>query len=378
MRQSLPIRAVVLLLFVPAVTTALAAQDLRLPFPIDASADDAASFIGGFPCASEALKRLQASADWKRFAERLDTSWADLDAKRLAPMRQWAAAELGLANQETRTVFYPFGGPDLLTPLVLFPDADTYVLLGLEFVGRLPALETASPEAVRPYLGELTAAISDFLNKSYFITRHMDETLTGDKVDGVLPLFGFFLKRQGFMISSVKRLDLLDKGEITESDATQARKGRRPYGLKIEFFKEGVGRLRTLFYFSADLADAAFRKDSSFHVYLDRLPFETTFVKSASYLMHYKEFANIRNLILTKSRFVLEDDSGIPFRYFKAESWTCQLYGEYIKPVNDFKGVEQADLKAAFAEPARVKPLPFHLGYHWGTNKDAVLYFRKR
>jgi hypothetical protein len=83
-------------------------------------------------------------------------------------------------------------------------------------------------------------------------------------------------------------------------------------------------------------------------------------------------------MILNKSRFVLEDDTGIPFRYFPAKDWDAQLYGEYIKPVSDFKGVEQFDLEAAYADAAKVKKLPFHLGYHWGTNKDSILYFKKK
>ena len=70
------------------------------------------------------------------------------------PDAEWAADELVQANQETRTVFYPFGGPDLLTPLLLFPNADTYVLLGLEFVGQLPNFEKAAPENIQAYFDD--------------------------------------------------------------------------------------------------------------------------------------------------------------------------------------------------------------------------------
>ena len=99
-----------------------AAQAVRPALPVDAAADEAAKFISGCACASEPWKRLQETAEWKGFVERLDKSWADLDVKRLVPMRKWAEAELAEPRtQETRTLFYPFGGPDLLTPLILFP-----------------------------------------------------------------------------------------------------------------------------------------------------------------------------------------------------------------------------------------------------------------
>lgn len=358
---------------------AAAPQTARPPFPVDKASDEAARFICGLSSTSEPWKKLQETAEWKGFTERLEKSWADLDAKRLVPMRKWAEAELVAANQETRTVFYPFGGPDLLTPLILFPQAETYVLLGLEFVGHLPNFDKAAPGNVQAYFDDLTLALSDFINKSYFITHNMDATLYGDKVEGVLPLLSFFLKREGFAISSVRRVDILESGELMESDFSAARRIRRPYGVKIEFFAEGTSRLRTVYYFSADLVDSVFQKDSPFHKWLEGLTFETTYMKSASYLPHYKEFSNIRNLILAKSRFVLEDDTGIPFRYFPPKEWTSQLYGEYIQPISDFKGVEQTDLKAAYADPAQgVKPLPFHLGYHWSTSKDSVLFFRKK
>jgi len=108
------------------------------------------------------------------------------------------------------------------------------------------------------------------------------------------------------------------------------------------------------------------------------LPFETAFIKSASYLMHYTFFSAIRSLLLDKSNWILEDDTGIPYRYFPPAAWEARLYGEYTKPIELFHGVEQEDLKKAYAEPAHVRALPFHLGYHWSTNKDSILYFHKK
>ncbi len=367
-----------LLLASLAALAAPGPQDVRLSLPLDAASDDAARFISGLPAGSEPWKRLAETAEWKGFSGRVAKSWEELEAKRLAPMAKWSETELVAANQETRTVFYPFGGPDLLTPIILFPRAETYVLLGLELVGRLPNFEKAAPVNLQAYFDDMTLALSDFFNKSYFITRNMDATLYGEKVEGVLPLLAFFLKREGFSISSVKRVDILASGELLESDFAAARKARRPYGIKVDFFAQPTDPLRTVYYFSADLADAAFPKDCPFMKLLESLTFETTYIKSASYLPHYKEFTNIRNLVLAKSRFVLEDDTGVPYRYFKPEEWACQLYGEYIDPVSDFQGVGQEDLRAAYADPSRVKPLPFHLGYHWGTNKDSVLFFRKK
>jgi hypothetical protein len=320
--------------------------------------------------------------EWKTFSAGLEKSWGELELKRLGSMRTWAKNEVGEANAATKVLFYPFGGPDFLTAFELFPEAESYVLLGLEFVGTMPQFDKAAPGAARhieAYTNNLMAALADFFNKSYFITKNMNATLTRDKVDGVLPVMCFFLKRTGNFISAVRRVEVLDNGQLLEYDFDLPRKRFvRPYGIKIDFFAAGTNRLRSLYYFSCDLADEAFAKDRPFYLYANGLNFETTFVKSASYLLHYGTFNNIRDLILGKSRFVLEDDTGIPYRYFKPEEWVGQLYGEYIKPVSDFKGVDQPDLEALYKDPAKVKTLPFHLGYHWGTSKDSVLYFRKK
>ncbi len=350
--------------------------------PVDVANDELAKFISGLPCDSEALRALQATPAWQAYAQALDKGWAELEAKRWAPMREWAATELAEANAATRTLFYPFGGPDFVTPSQMFPDASAYVLFGLEFVGKLPEFAADGPRAAKHlenYLGNLTAAVSDFFNKSYFITRNMNALLVRDRVEGVLPILCLFLKRTGYTISSVKRCEFLAPGEVFEYDFSYPRKTfRKPYGVKIEFFQPGSGRVRSLYYFSCNIADEYFAKDSLYYKYLDGLGFETSLIKSASYLMQYRYFSNIRSLILARSKFVLQDDTAVPFKFFSPRIWDVRLYGEYSTPISEFRGVEQADLKAAYADPAAVRTLPFHVGYHWGTQKDSLLLFKRR
>lgn len=348
--------------------------------PPSISIEDTARFLSGLPCDSEHLRGLQATSEGREFMAAMDRSWADLEAKRLKPMREWAASELAEAWAETRTLFYPFGGPDFLTAFELFPAAETYILLGLELVGRLPDPEELTPARAADYSGSVRSALSDFINKSYFITRNMNTAFGGNKVDGVLPILCLFLERTGHRITALKRCEFLPTGELMESAfLAPAKRLRRPYGAKVEFQAGGAGPAKSLYYFSCDLVDGVFKEESVFHRHLEALPFETTFIKSASYLMHYANFSRIRGLVLDKSRSILQDDTGIPWRFFKPETWQARLYGEYIKPVKDFSGVEQEDLKAAYADPGSdVRKLPFHLGYHWGTNKDSFQYFRRK
>lgn len=347
--------------------------------PVDPVYDEIASFLAGRPCGFSPYKEFQESTEYRAFMAALDQSWSEMEARRLGPMRLWAEREIAESRAATTSVFYPFGGPDALTPLILFPEAAHYLLLGLEFPGRMPEFPTAMAENMSGYIAGLQAALGDFFKKSYFITKNMNEALADEKVDGVLPLLCFFLKRSGFRISSIKRLEFAETGEAVETPFPgEKQKRRRPFGIRVTFFQEGTDTPREMSYISCDLENKAYQEGKPLDTYLRNFPFETTFIKSASYLMHYREFSNIRGLILARSRFILQDDTGIPYRHFPPEAWDVRLFGTFAPPVADFKGVDQPDLRAAFEQPGRARPLPFPMGYHWGTKKDALIYLVKK
>jgi hypothetical protein len=362
---------------VPAAEKPAAEKPAPLPEP---SLDEIAALLAGLPGDAPALKALRESPAWTKFAESMDKSWAELEAKRLAPMRLWAEKELFDARIWGKFLFYPFGGPDFMSAFEFFPAAETYVLLGLEFCGRLPRPTEWKGAQAETYWNSLASSLKDFFEKSYFITSHMDATLYG-QVEGVLPVIAVFLKRTGHTIIDVKRLEFEGLGEAVESPYDQAKKAFRPYGLNIRFMRPGMPQPKTIIYVSCDLQNKIFAKESSFYMYLDKLvmPPVTTYIKSGSYLLHYAEFSHMREMVLSRSKFILEDDTGIAYKQFKPADWQVRLYGEYAKPIRDFSGVDQPDLQKAYAEGAEIIPkLPFHLGYHWRDSRDALLLAEKR
>jgi len=361
----------------PAPEKAPAEPPAPLPEP---SLDEIAALLAGLPGEAPALKALRETPGWAKFAESMEKSWGELEAKRLAPMRDWADKELFDARAWDRFLFYPFGGPDFMTAAELFPDAETFVLLGLEFCGRLPRPTDWKGPQADTYWNSLASSLKDFFEKSYFITSHMDETLYG-QVEGVLPLIAVFLKRTGYTLVDVARLEFDAKGEAVESPYDKPKKAFRPYGLKIRFMRAGGVQPKTIIYVSCDLQNKFFTADSPLYLYLDKLVAApvTTYIKSGSYLLHYAEFSHMREMVMAKSKFLLEDDTGIPFKMLKPAEWQVRLYGEYAKPIRDFSGVDQPDLQKAFADGAEIIPkLPFHLGYHWRDNRDALLLAEKR
>ena len=96
--------------------------------------------------------------------------------------------------------------------------------------------------------------------------------------------------------------------------------------------------------------------------------------------MHYSTFNEIRDLTLQKSKSILEDDTGIPYKYFDALQWDINLYGVYVMPVKDFSENRfQEDLSEAYLEEDKYRgELSFSLGYHWGTQaQNQMLYVKK-
>ena len=59
-------------------------------------------------------------------------------------------------------------------------------------------------------------------------------------------------------------------------------------------------------------------------------------------------FSTIRNLILERSRAVLEDDAGIPLKAFDTAHWRVTLFGTYAGPVPKFHEFLQKDLLDAY------------------------------
>jgi hypothetical protein len=342
---------------------------------INRALDARFAFIAGLPSGAESLGALEQEPAWKGFADAAGESWREFDGAVLEPMMKWAAHDLGLARERTRTLFYPFGGPDLATALALFPDAGTIVLLGLEPVGNLPDFDRLSDARRTALFADLGVLALDFLKRGYFITMDMMGVYSRRNIDGALPVIGFFLKRGGYSVVDVVRLSADTSGAWRETPYEKlTERPPRPYGVRIDCLKPGELRVRSVYYFSCDIENRAFRPDSPLHRFFAGLERTTTFVKAGSYLLHWENFSTLRQLILDRSLYVLQDDTAVPYRFFKSGGWAVTLFGRYATPVKDFANVEQPDLREAYEDPdAKVEPLPFHFGYRWRTQVDNLL-----
>jgi len=320
---------------------------------------------------------------YRLFSDSLNRGFENMETSRLSKMRNWAKTELK-EEQSAKTIFYPFSGPDILHCVQFYPNADQYILIALEKYGSLPMIEKMDTAKAMQYLSSVTSSLEDIFGKSYFITRKMLKDVS-NSVNGFVPLAAVFLVRSGFEIKDVQYKHLNDDG--TFADITFDFCGRRVNDLvEIYFTKKGENHLRKVLYFRTNLCDdkfggmKSFKENQPLQNYLNALPDFYTYVKSASYLMNYPSFDIIRKICLAKSKSILQDDTGVALRYIDNTKWTIKLFGNYVKPVSDFSGVWQEDLKAAYVKDSlSIQKIPFSLGYHWGDqNTQNLMKFTRK
>lgn len=349
----------------------------KISYPKDSTQDQIAELLAGYNSTSFSHIFTDNMDFWKDYKTSIDTPWTRITDERLSKMDKWSESEVSSKINDTTLLFYPFSGPDYLNAYHLFPNANEYILIAMEKLGTIPNLYEMTEENLKGYLDAVNFAIRDIYKRSYFITGNMDQDLRKQKVDGVLPLLYVFLQRTGHEIFEFGYYRL-------ENDGISFTKIDKPTNslnvsecIKFKVLLKGDNKLKNVTYFYADISDDGFVKNPVFLQYLKNIRICNTFIKSASYLSHYETFSNIRNLVLDKSSAVLQDDTGIPFRYFEKD-WNYNLYGKYAKPIEDFQSTYlfQKDLDNKY-KTEEVKALDFSLGYHWRSgNQNWVLYVK--
>jgi len=365
--------ALALTLLLPCAAPALRAQDPTLLPPKALSSDDFARInasargLAGEK-ADGGKATWESTPEWKDYAQKLDGNWSYLERVRLNAMRNWGNTELAGLRGETRTVFYPFSGPDALYPDTLFPDSKVLLMAGLEPVGTMPDLGKLQQDGkLGPYLAQVKTSLFTILAASFFKTKDMKTDFNNNLVDGLMPAMIVFLAREGYPIDGIQYVVLAHDGTLHPHGETSGAPG-----VQITY-----GDGRTLLYFQADLGNDGLKDNPGFVRLMRRLAPGVTYLKAASYLLYDDYFSTIRDAILENSAGVVEDDSGIPFKDFKPAQWDVVPYGNYTGPIDLFKDKYQPDLTDFYAKTPH-QPLTFGSGYKFTASKSSLLVAKKK
>jgi len=362
---------------------AIAAQNKPIHHPVNPELNDMARYIAGMNIepGSKLDASLLSDKDWVAYSKKLNAAFAKYDSVQLKKMKPWVESEL--SGLKTKNLFYPFAGADILNAYTLFPNAQNYYMVGLEPVGTPPDLTKIQKQKdLTHYLNTVNQSLESIINFSFFRTKSMAVEFHQADVNGTIHVLLLFLERTGNSIIDIKPVAVNNKGElISYSSFKDAQKDSiKNKGAQIAFVSSD-GTEHTVTYFSINLSNEFFPKNVGFKTFIKNQQADVTYVKSASYLMHKAYFSDIRSTILTNSRAILQDDSGISWKLFNDEAHTVTLYGAYTGTISIFPEYFQKDLDDAYKkEPGKsnVKPLPFGIGYKYLKGESNLMLSVKK
>jgi len=345
------------------------------------------------------VDRLVATPEWREHRDWSQSRWVEVN-RRLDAIRSWRDSELKIPNASSKILVYPFSGPDFLNADALFPTHPRMVFFSLERAGGLPDLTKLDGPQFARMLADARHALSDIFERNYFITSYMSQQLTTPQIKGTTPVIALMMVLTGNRILSIESIEPFPelaahyaqaskppgaKGEAV-TDAPSAFAGKVPAGRprislngnRITFVR-GNQAPRTLEYYGLDVTDQELRWYPDFlETIVGKAQPATVLIKSASYLLHDRQFAGTRAMILKTADIIVQDDTGVPLKFLKSAGMDVKLYGVYTAPIKPLTYATQPDLEAEFRAAGTVPPINFPFGYHGKSGRSMLLLAQRR
>ena len=333
-----------------------------------------AQLLAGIPPApgDPVIDRFAAMDCWKEHRQWMEGQWAQVRT-RLGTMEQWRAQEVRLYDAPARSLIYPFSGPDFLNAYEIAPDHARYVFFSLERPGALPDLSAYTGGQFKQLLQDVRGAFRDIFERNYFITDYMTKQLATPQLSGTVPIMATMMALLDLKIVRVENYDLFPEQTRAYDKPAAIRPRKLMRGVQIEFVNPKSGKTQQLYYFSLDVSDKALEFYPGFLDWVARQRPSTAFLKSASYLLHDGQFSKTRDMLLASADTIIQDDTGIPYRFLARSPWRVRIYGRYAKPLKALNYGYQPDLEAAYQKIQETPPLAFPFGYHWRTQKSGIM-----
>jgi hypothetical protein len=321
-------------------------------------------------------------AEMKELYASYHRAWADQAARFIGELRP---------NDVPRTVVYPFGGGDLVSALVAFPDATEITTISLEAPGDVRAIDTISKTNLDTDLDTIGTDIRRLYRSAHSTTQSLQaashSTLPGTLMFALaalavhdmepVALHYFDIQPDG----SLHYLTTEEMDQRAQYFAEEKKAGRRkdpkrpthfwfeqdtPFGnAEILFRPRGDIRapLRTYRHIVANLDDPHMTADDRVLVHLRGKGKIAVITKAASFLLWYDDFGKIRDYLLRNMVWMISDASGIPPSYADPAGFEQITYGVFNGPyfLQDGKNTRAEFVKLWKTQPAR--PLAFRFGY---------------
>ena len=288
----------------------------------------------------------------------------------------------------TTTVVYPFGGGDLTSALVVYPDATEITTISLEAAGDVRAIDHIQKGKLEGDLASIGHDVERLFRSAHSTTKSLQaashSTLPGTIMFALSAMSLRDLEPRSlryFTINPDGTLKYLTEAELDqgaidfEAAAADRAAHRRPTthdwreqespyaNMEITFGKPGDPATRVYRHIVANLDDPHLNEDRRVITHLELKGKVAVMTKAASFLLWFDDFTIIRNYLLTHLVWMISDASGIPPSYADPAGFEQVTFGEFTGPyfIKDPKNTRQEFIKMWKKNPHQA--LPFRFGY---------------
>jgi hypothetical protein len=281
-----------------------------------------------------------------------------------------------------KTVVYPFGGGDLMSALVTYPDARDITTISLEHAGDPTRLATMTKKTqLATALQNYRAAVAGLLSLHDSTSENMRKLEVGG-IPGQLSFHITGMTAHGYEPVSLKFFTFNEDGTIhyltaSEIDALQHKKAKKIRNSWVDTdFSEAYNNMELTFRKAGDpkaplivhrhvawnLGDNGF-KGSPLEKYLQSKGKVAAMTKAASYLIWSSAFSGIRDYLLNNMVWMVSDATGIAPKAAKKAGFTQTTYGTFSGAFLEeaIPEVNQQMVELWASQPKR--KLPFRYGY---------------
>jgi hypothetical protein len=291
------------------------------------------------------------------------------------------------------TVVYPFGGGDLLSALLTYPDGLEFTTLSLEHAGDPRRLKKLDQTRLALNLGEIRRRIAGLFTYAESTSENMMQLEKRD-VPGQLAFFVVALAAHGYEPVSLRYFRLEPGGGIRYLSAEDIARGEKTKAQRLnkvwvspdfsasfsnsELVFKPVGKkgpLKVHRHLAVNLSDDNLRNDPSVLAHLEAKGRICAMTKAASYLLWADGFSRIRNYLLGHMAYMFSDSTGIPPSDAARAGFEMETYGRFRGPFLAAK-VQVADAFRKLWAGQPYRELDFRYGYPDATGQNHLLITR--
>ena len=254
-----------------------------------------------------------------------------------------------------KTVVYPFGGGDLLSALVAFPDATEITTISLELAGDPRRIEKLTPDQIESSLGALRAEIGGLMSVGSNTSENLSSAAAQRSagagqlvparprrrrlragVDALLHA----RRRRRHPLPRAGRDRRRRQADAKHHDKSlkqrlEARRTSRPRSRtsRSSTARSARRRSRVHRHIGWNLGDKYLKDHPQLLRHLEKKGQGHAADKGASYLLWRGDFSQIRGYMLDHLAWMLSDSTGIPPGYAKAANMVQETYGDVRRRV---------------------------------------------